>query len=185
MTQNGHSYGAFQVSLFPVPSLPKKRRENVFLVGMTRHDRIREGGRSLAGNASRVRNIRHENPVMNEAFRRKMKQMREDLGSQSASALEKVLIERVVLCWFHLQDTEINYISHMKGSVTLEKATYLLKPLDRAEARYQAAIRSLAVVRRLQLSAVQVNIGENQINVAQVGTEGVSVLSEEKQELLT
>lgn len=140
---------------------------------------------ALTGNACRVRNIRHENPVINEAFRRKIEQMREDLGVQSASALEKLLIERVVLCWFHLQEIETGYATHMKGSVSMEKATYLQKSLDRAEARYQAAIKSLAVVRRLQLPAVKVNIEKNQINVAQIGTEGVSVLSEEKQGLLT
>ncbi|MGD9893490.1 MAG: hypothetical protein AB7R89_17845 [Dehalococcoidia bacterium] len=40
------------------------------------------------------------------------------------------------------------------------------KPMERAQRRYLAAIRTLAQVRRLLVPNVQVNIAENQINVA-------------------
>ena len=122
---------------------------------------------SLTQTAYMVRQQRHKNPVVNEAFRRKMKQMREDLGAKTGTALEKLLIERIVLCWDHLNDMELRYTKQMAESMSLEKAVYVQKSLDRAEARYQAAIKSLAVVRRLQIPAVQVNIGEKQINVIQ------------------
>ena len=37
---------------------------------------------------------------------------------------------------------------------------------DRAHRRYLSAIRTLAQVRRLLTPAVQINVGENQVNVA-------------------
>ena len=40
------------------------------------------------------------------------------------------------------------------------------KRIDQAERRYLRAIKALVEVRRLQLPAVQVNIGDKQINVA-------------------
>lgn len=38
--------------------------------------------------------------------------------------------------------------------------------LDRAQNRYLSAIRALAVVRRLQLPTIQVNVAERHVNVA-------------------
>ena len=122
---------------------------------------------SLTGSAHRVRKLTHSNPLLNEAYRRKMNQMRDDLGVKTGTELEKLLIERIVLCWYHLNDMETRYASQMKDELGMEKAVYLQKSLDRAEARYQAAIKSLAVVRRLQIPAVQVNIGEKQVNIVQ------------------
>jgi len=125
-----------------------------------------------------VRDINHSNGIMFEAFRRKMKQMREDLGVQTGTPLEKLLIERVVMCWYHLHQSEVNYVTRMKESASLNSATFQQKSLDRAEARYQAAVKSLAVVRRLQLPVVQVNIGEKQINIVQgAGTQANAVLT--------
>lgn len=125
--------------------------------------------RSLTDTACRVREIKHDSLILRTAFQRKMKQIRKELGFETASPLERLLIERIVLCWFHLHETEVNYTAKMKESMSLERATYLQKSLDRAETRYQASVKSLAVLRRLQLPAVQVNIGEKQINVLQGG----------------
>ena len=138
---------------------------------------------SLTGNAFRVRDINHSNGIIFEAFRRKMKQMREDLGVKTGTPLEKLLIERVVMCWYHLHQTELAYVARMKESASLNSATFHQKSLDRAEARYQAAVKSLATVRRLQIPAVQVNIGEKQINIVQAGTEQANaVLTGERAE---
>lgn len=124
----------------------------------------------LAGSAQ-INAHSHESLLVEEAFRRKMKQMRQELGADTGTALERLLIERVVLCWFHLHNTEVNYAAKSKGSLRLELAVHLEKSLDRAEQRYQNAVKSLAIVRRLQIPAVQVNIGEKQINIVQAGTE--------------
>ena len=41
-----------------------------------------------------------------------------------------------------------------------------MKRLDRAQRRYLAASKTLAQMRKLRVPAVQVNIGEKQVNVA-------------------
>lgn len=107
--------------------------------------------------------------VLQEAYRRRMKRMRTELGEETASPLEKLLIERIVLCWHHLQDLEQTYYRGIRqdGGMSLEKSTFFQKALDRAQKRHLAAIQSLALVRRLQIPPVQVNIAEKQMNVVQ------------------
>jgi hypothetical protein len=46
------------------------------------------------------------------------------------------------------------------------QAEYWQKQQERAQRRYLAAMRTLAQVRRLLVPAVQLNIAENQVNVA-------------------
>ncbi|HZQ34669.1 MAG TPA: hypothetical protein VFD32_01970, partial [Dehalococcoidia bacterium] len=52
------------------------------------------------------------------------------------------------------------------GGAAARQGEYRQRFVERAERRYFAAIRSLAQVQRLLAPAVQVNIGEKQINVA-------------------
>jgi hypothetical protein len=49
---------------------------------------------------------------------------------------------------------------------TLRQAEYHLHRIDSAHRRFLSAIATLARVRRVALPALQVNIGENQVNVA-------------------
>ena len=53
------------------------------------------------------------------------------------------------------------------GDLTLGQAEFHQKRITKAHNRYLSAIRTLAQVRRLGVPAVQVNIGEQQVNVAQ------------------
>lgn len=123
--------------------------------------------RGITDNGYQTRELREKSLVTRTAFQRKMKQMRQELGVETASPLEKLLIERIVLCWYHLYDVELSYTRQMRESISLEKATYYQKALDRAERRYQEAVKSLAVLRRLQVPVMQINIGEKQVNIAQ------------------
>jgi len=115
----------------------------------------------------RVLTIAHTSLFTKELYERKMNKLRAELGYKSGSALERLLIDRIVMCWYNLSNAEANYAAKTRDGVSLEVGTYLQKSVDRSEARYQAAIKSLAVVRRLQLPALQVNIGEKQINILQ------------------
>ena len=122
---------------------------------------------SVTDSMYQVLSIRHDHLVIQEAFRRRMKQMKKELGWETATPLERLLIERIVLCWHHLHDMETAYQRCLKESMSLEKSLYYQKVLDRAQKRHLAAIQSLALVRRLQIPAVQVNIAEKQMNVVQ------------------
>jgi hypothetical protein len=111
---------------------------------------------TLIGNAA------GKNLIFKEATARKLKVMREELAGEKASALERLLVERIVLCWLSLYDVEIRF-AQMKD-LTIPQATYWQERIDRAHRRYLTAIKALATVRKLALPALQVNIAKKQVN---------------------
>jgi hypothetical protein len=72
-----------------------------------------------------------------------------------------------VLCWLHLHYVENIYVQGMH-ELSITQATFHQRRLSLAQSRYLAAIRTLAQVRRLQAPNVQVNIAEQQLNVAAI-----------------
>jgi len=102
-----------------------------------------------------------------ECYRRKMIFMRDDMAGPDASPLELQLASRVALCWL-----QVNYWETLFAQRVTEgewKAAEIFSGyLDKAHKRHLSAIKSLAQVRKLQLPTVQVNIGEKQVNIAQM-----------------
>ncbi|MBY0457717.1 MAG: hypothetical protein K2V38_10295 [Gemmataceae bacterium] len=105
-------------------------------------------------------------PVTREATLRKLDELRAELSGPNPSALEKLLVERVVATWLHLYHLEGGYAS--KESMSLSVGLYYQKCLTAAQKRYLAALKGLAEVRRLALPVLQVNIAKKQVNM--VGT---------------
>jgi len=97
-----------------------------------------------------------------EATDRKLQAMREELCGVSPSPSERLLIERILSCWLQLHQIE----RAMHSQENFRHVEFLDKCLERAHKRYLASIKVLAQVRKLQIPDVQVNIGENQINIA-------------------
>ena len=92
--------------------------------------------------------------------------MREELAGPDPSPLERLLVERVVVCWLQLQHADIVYAQHMKN-LTLKQRDHYQRWQDRQHNRYLSAIRTLAQVRKLLKPTVaQVNIAEKQVNLA-------------------
>ncbi len=110
---------------------------------------------------------------MRECWRRRLESMRADLGYADSSALERLLIQQVTLCWLNLNLTEYRHTNIMKQSITFTLGLYWEKRLTMAQRRFTKACESLARVRRLSRRIpVQVNIaahGGQQINVAAAG----------------
>ena len=92
--------------------------------------------------------------------------MREELGFPQASALERLLIDRVILCWLRLHHVEFHYTAVLENSIPLPRANYWERRLSAAQHRYLQACESLARIRKLIIPIVQVNIGEKQVNIA-------------------
>jgi hypothetical protein len=114
-----------------------------------------------------------EDLLLKEAVTRKMELLRAELAGPNPSALERLLVERVVACWLHLHHLEAIY--SQQESVRLDHATYYQRSLSAAQKRYLGAIKALAVVRRLALPVLvaQVNVAhKQQVNVA--GGEGAT-----------
>ena len=107
-----------------------------------------------------------KNLLLQEALPRKLELLRAELGGPSPTPLERLLVERIVSCWLHLHHLEIVFAQ--RDSLSLELGTYYQRSIDRAQKRYLAAIKALAVVRRLALPVLvaQVNVArKQQVNV--------------------
>ena len=88
-----------------------------------------------------------------------------DLARSSDGALERLLVQQVVVAWMHLGYIEYQYTAiSTSQDVSIKRAEYWERRLSAAQRRYLRATETLARVRRLQLPAVQVNIGNQQVN---------------------
>ncbi len=100
-----------------------------------------------------------------EIYERKLNAMTKELAGLEHSPLERLLAERIVMCWLHLYYAETIYTQNM-GELTLRQAEFHQQRITKAHNRYLSSIRTLAQVRRLGVPAIQVNVGEKQVNVA-------------------
>jgi hypothetical protein len=106
-----------------------------------------------------------KNLVAAESAPRRLEALRRELAGPAPSALERLLVDRVVLCWFQVNYCEALFAQWAKD-LTIPQADYQQRRLDRVHGRYLSAIRTLAYVRRLLVPSVQVNIGAPQVHVA-------------------
>jgi hypothetical protein len=111
-----------------------------------------------------IRKFSGKDLAVNEGVRRKMESLRAELAGASPTPLERLLVERIVACWLHVYHLEATYAG--KESMTLELGAYYQRSLSAAHKRYLSAIKALAVVRKLALPVLQVNIARKQVNVA-------------------
>jgi hypothetical protein len=105
-----------------------------------------------------------KNLLFKESLTRKLDLMRAELAGTSPTPLERLLVDRVVTCWLHLHHLEMLYAG--KESMTLTLGTYYQRCLSAAQKRYLSAIKTLALVRKLALPVLQVNIARKQVNMA-------------------
>ena len=105
-----------------------------------------------------------KNLAFREAIKRKLAALREELEGPTPSPTERLLVDRIVACWLQVQDADLRYAQ--AGNCSFAQADYHLRRQDRAHRRFLTAMKTLATVRKLGLPVLQVNIGENQVNVA-------------------
>ena len=99
-----------------------------------------------------------------ECFRQRCAEIRRDLHYDEAPAVERLLIDRIVVTWLHLQNVDS---IRQGGDLSLTKAAYYNRAVSLAQADHVRALLALAKVRRLALPAVQLNVSTgNQLNVA-------------------
>ncbi len=103
--------------------------------------------------------------VIEVGMERKIAAIRDDLAGPSPSPLERILCERIALCWFDVYDTERRY-SDQTG-VSFKVAAYRESRRDRAHKRFLAACKALATVRRLGVPSLVVNqvVARQEVNV--------------------
>ena len=107
-------------------------------------------------------------PGLRTALEVGIKDIKREYGYEEARGLERMLIDQIVVTWLQLQRTQIRYESILQQDVSLPRADYWERRVNAANTRYLRACETLARIRKLSRpSAVQVNIGRQQVNVAQ------------------
>lgn len=106
--------------------------------------------------------------VSQEAVRDKMQVIADECAGSDSTPLERLLADRVGICWGHLALAESDLLRRRdSGSIEVWLADHLERRQERAHRRYLQAVKALAQVRKLLgPSVTQVNIAENQVNVA-------------------
>jgi hypothetical protein len=94
-----------------------------------------------------------ENLVRREAMLARLELLRGDLAGPTPTPLERLLAERIVACQLHLDYLELNYACQVEKGDVKDMKTYLLYEgcINRAHQRTLAAIKTLALVRKLAL----------------------------------
>ncbi|MDP9356833.1 MAG: hypothetical protein M3R02_16380 [Chloroflexota bacterium] len=132
------------------------------------HPQLWEGVGNLAREAelTLVRLVAGPNTVTKEALRRKLDALRQEVAGPAPSPLERLLADRVVLGWLGLAVADGQYHRSLVQGLSQSDDEFHQRRVERAQRRYLAAVKALAQVRRLGVPALQVNIGDKQINVA-------------------
>jgi hypothetical protein len=122
------------------------------------------GNLAQQAEASFVRAAAGENLAFKEALTRKLQHLRDELAGPNPTPLERLLVERVVACWLQVQDADVRCAQAKEPSIRW--AEYLQRRMTHAHKRYLSAVKALAVVRKLAVPVLQVNIARKQVNVA-------------------
>jgi hypothetical protein len=118
--------------------------------------------------ASLIHKAAGDNLAFREALTRKLELLRAELAGPAPTPLERLLVERVAACWLQLHDADVR-LAQQEHKLSLAQAEYHQRSRDRAHKRYLSAIKTLAVVRKLAVPVLQVNIARKQVNVASAG----------------
>lgn len=110
------------------------------------------------GEAMLIKTISAGEPLMQEALKERMGQMRPEIAGENPTPLEVLLTERVVCGWLLVEVLEgLIAAQYHRGNeghrVGPDHVIKQSRILDSATRRYLAAIRELARVRKLQATA--------------------------------
>jgi hypothetical protein len=84
-----------------------------------------------------------------ESVRRKLDAMRAELGGPGPSPLEKLLVGRVVACWLQVHYADALYAQARGPQTTMVALQEMTRRQESSQRRYLAAIKQLALVRKL------------------------------------
>jgi hypothetical protein len=101
-----------------------------------------------------------DNLLLKESVTRKLELLRAELAGPNPAPLERLLVDRILSCWLHVHHLE--QVFAQRDGMSLVLGIYYQRSITSAHKRYLAAIKVLAVVRRLALPALQVNIAQKQ-----------------------
>jgi len=113
-----------------------------------------------------IRAVAGDDLAFREGLNRKLELLRAELAGPNPTPVERLLVERVVACWLQVQDADLRYAN--AKNLSTEWGDYFQRRMNHAHRRYLSAIKTLALVRKLAVPVLQVNIARKQVNVAGV-----------------
>jgi hypothetical protein len=118
----------------------------------------------LARNVERIiiEKMSGDDVFTQEAIPRNLKAMKRKIAGENPSPLERLLAERITVCWLELQYFQAIYAQNLHN-LSITQSDYHQRRLDKAHRRYLSSIKALAQIRKMG-PAVQINIAEKQIN---------------------
>jgi len=137
------------------------------------------GDVARAAEDAQLKMVCGDNLPFREGLQRRLKEMRAELAGTDCSPLERLLVARVAACWLQVQYADAMYAQKSR-ELDLRWCEYYQRRQDRANKRFLSACKALAQVRKLLKPKIaQVNIGAQQVNVAQAGVDAASVTNAE------
>lgn len=106
-----------------------------------------------------------DNLMLQESRKRQVTEMSEELAGDDCSPLEYLLAQRIAVCWLQMQYADAIYYQNLQGMQPHWIDSHERRR-DRAQRRFLSACKTLATVRKLNVPALQVNIGDQQVNIA-------------------
>jgi hypothetical protein len=103
-----------------------------------------------------------------EAVRNKAVQESKAVAGAHPTPLEMLLAENIALCGLHYHYIETKFAQRVNEGLSFDAIRGYQNWIDRAHRRYMSAVKTLALVRKLGLPTVQVNVAEKQVNVGQI-----------------
>jgi hypothetical protein len=93
-----------------------------------------------------------------ESVRRKLDEMKADLGGPNPSSLESLLVDRVLACWLQVHHADASAAQARGSDASPAHLREMMKRQESSQKRYLASLKQLAVVRKLlgRGSALQV-----------------------------
>src|SRR5205823_4272861 len=134
------------------------------------------GDLALEAEQSLVRAAAGTNLALKLSLTRKLELLRTELAGPKPTPIERLLVERAVACWLQVQDADIRYAQ--AKDLGIKWGDYFQNRIDRTHRRFLSALKTLALVRKLAVPVLQVNIARKQVNVA-----GQCLVEEAKKEI--
>jgi len=89
------------------------------------------------------------NLLLHESLRLKSQELRADILGEKPSPLERLLVERVVATWLQVNYADVAFAQSNKPGVALSMLKQLQQRQESAQRSHLAAIKQLALVRKL------------------------------------
>jgi hypothetical protein len=102
--------------------------------------------------------------IVRRTIEKEIERKRSQVAGEEPSPLERLLAERVALCWVAASYVDAEYARKLKSGMSFREGEYLARRCEQTNRQLLKAIESLARVRRL-LTPTQINIGQHQINL--------------------